>query len=123
MESFLSSINFASVSSVLAVAIGGWLTLKGKREDISSENLHHLIEGMAARIEALDKKVKELEAKVESNRDLIWELKRGLQNALDYLIDWEQWAVRRVGQPPKPDLSEIRDLLRPRPRVPPKKEE
>lgn len=108
--------------------ITGLLGLRGKKEETSATSLTAMMAEQSKRIDKLWARLDTVERDLHATRRELTEeqeqahsLRRLLQDAFDWLLEWSAWASSdRKHAPPSPDLSGIEDALRqPRARNPP----
>ena len=108
--------------------ITGLLGLRGKKEETSATSLTAMMAEQSKRIDKLWARLDTVERDLHATRRELTEeqeqahsLRRLLQDAFDWLLEWSAWASSdRRRDPPSPDLTGIEDALRqPRARNPP----
>lgn len=99
--------------------ITGLLGLRGKKQETSATSLSTMITEQSKRIDSLWKRLDCVEEDLRATRrELANErehghsLRRILQDAFDWLLEWSAWASSdRRHDPPKPDLGLIEEAL------------
>lgn len=108
--------------------ITGLLGLRGKKEETSATSLTAMmaeqsgrIDKLWARLDAVERALRVTRRELAEEQEQAHSLRRLLQDALDWLLEWSAWASSdRRHAPPSPDLTGIEDALRqPRARNPP----
>ena len=107
-------LSTAAVGVIAAVL--GW---RGKKEETSTTSLSAMLTEQSKRIDSLWKRLDCVEANLRATRrELANErehghsLRRLLQDAFDWLLEWSAWASSdRRHDPPKPDLGLIEEAL------------
>lgn len=99
--------------------ITGLLGLRGKKEETSATSLTAMMAEQSGRIDKLWARLDDVERDLrETRRELAAEqeqahsLRRLLQDAFDWLLEWSAWASSdRRRDPPSPDLRLIEEAL------------
>lgn len=108
--------------------ITGLLGLRGKKEETSATSLTAMmaeqsgrIDKLWARLDTVERDLRETRRELAEEQEQAHSLRRLLQDAFDWLLEWSAWASSdRRHAPPSPDLTGIEDALRrPHARNPP----
>lgn len=108
--------------------ITGLLGLRGKKQETSATSLTAMLEKQGdridklwARLDTVERDLRETRRELAAEQEQAHSLRRLLQDAFDWLLEWSAWAASdRKHAPPSPDLTGIENALRqPRARNPP----
>lgn len=99
--------------------ITGLLGLRGKKEESSTTSLSTMlaeqskrIDSLWARLDCVEEDLRETRRELANEREHGHSLRRLLQDAFDWLLEWSSWASSdRRHAPPQPDLRLIEEAL------------
>ncbi len=116
-------VGLSTAAVGIIAAVLGW---RGKKEESSTTSLTAMMAEQSGRIDKLWARLDTVERDLQTTRrelaaeqEQAHSLRRLLQDAFDWLLEWSAWAASdRRHDPPQPDLRLIEEALK-RARNPP----
>ncbi|MBP2333032.1 hypothetical protein [Corynebacterium freneyi] len=109
-------VGLSTAAVGIIAAVLGW---RGKKQETSATSLTAMMSEQAqridklwARLDTVERDLRETRRELAAEQEQSYSLRRLLQDAFDWLLEWSAWASSdRRHAPPQPDLRLIEEAL------------